>query len=42
MLYQYVQTERNDKNKNGLAVTYFLSGLTQPDKEDVQVGHFTC
>ncbi|WAR27412.1 DPOD3-like protein [Mya arenaria] len=36
MLYQFVQTERNEKGNDNITVTYFVSGLTKPDGEGVQ------
>ncbi|XP_052782700.1 DNA polymerase delta subunit 3-like isoform X2 [Mya arenaria] len=40
MLYQFVQTERNEKGNDNITVTYFVSGLTKPDGEGVQA--FKC
>lgn len=40
MLFKYIDIERNVKQTDGLSVTYFVSGLTQPDASGEQM--FKC
>ncbi|XP_052215215.1 DNA polymerase delta subunit 3-like isoform X2 [Dreissena polymorpha] len=36
MLFKYIDTVRNDKNKDDISATYFISGLSKPDIDGVQ------
>lgn len=40
MLYTFLEAERKKKGKDGLTVTYFVSGISRPDENEEQV--FKC